>query len=136
MGGALRRSARPNLDRICASSAHGSRHLAEFGLRFPPKVEYLPRQARSTVADATRLSIRLTESSPSWWLLHELAHAMTSTADGQSDGHGPKFMGLYVKLLGRYLRLPVDASLMSLEAADIEVDMRGEPIFVDGPPVR
>jgi hypothetical protein len=109
---------------------------AEFGLRFPPKVERLPRQARSTMADATRLSVRLPKSSSSWWLLHELAHAMTSTADGQSDGHGPKFMGLYVKLLGRYLRLPVDTSLMSLEAADIEVDIRAEPIFIDGLPVR
>ena len=106
----------------------------EFGLRFPPKVERLPRQARSTMADATRLSIRLPESSPSWWLLHELAHAMTSTADGQSDGHGPKFMGLYVKMLACYLRMPVDASLMSLEAAGIKVDMRAEPVFIDGPP--
>jgi hypothetical protein len=106
---------------------------AEFGLRFPPKVERLPRQARSTMADATRLSIRLPESSPSWWLLHELAHAMTSTADGQSDGHGPKFMGLYVKMLARYLRLSVGASLMSLKAAEIEVDIRAEPIFIDGP---
>jgi hypothetical protein len=32
---------------------------AEFGLHFPPKVERLPRQARSTMADATRLSIRV-----------------------------------------------------------------------------
>ena len=37
---------------------------AEMGLRFPPKVERLPRQARSTLADATRLSIRLNESQP------------------------------------------------------------------------
>src|SRR6185437_14692610 len=109
---------------------------AESGLHFPPKVEHLPRQARSTFADATRLSIRLPASSPSWWLLHELAHAMTSTMEGQSDGHGPKFMGLYVKMLARYLRMPMDASLMSLEAADIEVDMRAEPIFIDGPRVR
>ena len=106
---------------------------AELGLRFPPKVERLPPQARATSADATRLSIRLPASSSSWWLLHELAHVMTSTADGQSDGHGPKFMGLYVKMLARYLRMPVDACLMSLEAADIEVDMRAEPIFIDGP---
>ena len=28
---------------------------AEMGLRFPPNVEPLPRQARSTVADANRL---------------------------------------------------------------------------------
>jgi hypothetical protein len=41
---------------------------AEIGLRFPPKVEPLPRQARSTVADANRLSIRLADVSPSWWL--------------------------------------------------------------------
>jgi hypothetical protein len=53
--------------------------------------------------------------------------------DGQSDGHGPKFMGLYVKMLARYLRLPVDASLMSLNAAEIEVDIRAQPIFIDGP---
>jgi len=106
---------------------------AEFGLRFPPKVERLPRQARSTMADATRLSVRLPEASPSWWLLHELAHALTSTVDGQSDGHGPKFMGLYVKMLARYLRLPVAASLMSLNAAEIEVDIRAQPIFIDGP---
>ena len=79
---------------------------AEMGLRFPPKVEPLPRQARSMVADANRLSIRLADTSPSWWLLHELAHAMTSTHDGRSDGHGPKFMGLYARLLTRYLRVP------------------------------
>ena len=84
---------------------------AEMGLRFPPKVEPLPRQARSTVADANRLSIRLADTSPSWWLLHELAHAMTSTYDGRSDGHGPKFMGLYAQLLTRYLRMPTDALL-------------------------
>ena len=90
---------------------------AEMGLRFPPKVERLPRQARSTLADATRLSIRLNESNPSWYLLHELAHAMTSTHDGRSDGHGPVFMGLYAQLLIRYLRVPTDALLKSIRLA-------------------
>ena len=96
---------------------------AEMGLLFPPKVEPLPRQARSTVADA----------SPSWWLLHELAHAMTSTYDGRSDGHGPKFIGLYAQLLTRYLRLPSDALLTSLRVAGIEMDTRAVPIFIDCP---
>ena len=106
---------------------------AEMGLRFPPKVEPLPRQARSTVADANRLSIRLADVSPSWWLLHELAHAMTSTYDGRSDGHGPKFMGLYAQLLTRYLRVPTDALLASLHAAGIAIDMQAAPVFIDGP---
>ena len=107
----------------------------EMGLRFPPKVERLPRRARSTLADATRLSIRLADSSPSWWLLHELAHAMSITHDGQSDGHGPVFMGLYARLLVRYLRVPVDVLLTSLSADSIEADMRAEPIFIEEQPV-
>jgi hypothetical protein len=106
---------------------------AGMGLRFPPKVEPLPRQARSTVADANRLSIRLADVSPSWWLLHELAHAMSSTYDGQSDGHGPKFMGLYAQLLTRYLRVPTDALLKSLLRAGVAIDTQAAPVFVDGP---
>jgi hypothetical protein len=94
---------------------------AETGLRFPPKVERLPRQARSTMVDASRLSIRLADSSPSWCLLHELAHAMSSTHDGHSDGHGPTFMGLYAQ---------------SLEAARIEADMQAKPVFIDDQPMR
>ena len=104
---------------------------AEMGLRFPPKVERLPGQARATLADANRLSIRLANTSPSWWLLHELAHAMTSTHDGGSDGHGPKFVGLYAQLLTRYLRIPTDALLQSLDSAGIGIDPQSEPIFVD-----
>ena len=51
----------------------------DMGLRFPPKVMRLPRQARATVADATRLVIRLSDTTSSWCLLHELAHAMSRT---------------------------------------------------------
>ena len=109
---------------------------AETGLRFPPKVERLPRQARSTVADASRLSIRLTGSSPSWCLLHELAHAMSSTHDGHSDGHGPTFMGLYAQLVIRYLRVPADRLSQSLHAAGIEADMQAKPVFTDDGPMR
>lgn len=80
------------------AAAHGMVDAiwAEQGLRFPPKVERLPRQARTTLADASRLCIRLPEHVPSWCILHELAHAMTTTHDDVSDGHGPLFMGVYV----------------------------------------
>jgi hypothetical protein len=61
------------------------------------------------MADANRLTIRLPGTCPSWWLLYEIAHAMTTDYDGWSDGHGAKFMGLYVQLLTRYLRVPMDA---------------------------
>ena len=108
---------------------------ADMGLRFPPKVERLPRQARCTLADASRLSIRLAHRSPSWCLLHELAHAMSSTHDEGSDGHGPKFMGLYAQLLVRYLRLSADVLSTSLAAAGIEVDAQAKPVFLDDVPI-
>jgi hypothetical protein len=107
---------------------------ADMGLRFPPKVLRLPTRARSTVADATRLLIRLPDTTPSWCLLHELAHAMSSTHDGGSDGHGPKFMGLYVQMLIRYLRVPPEVVRESLRDAAIEVDMHAKPIFLDEQP--
>lgn len=104
---------------------------AEMGLLYPPKVQPLPRQARSILADGSRLSIRLPDISPSWWLLHELAHAMTSTHDGQSDGHGRIFVGVYAQLLAHYLRVPPEILLRSLDGAGIEFDARAQPVFID-----
>src|SRR4051794_20880816 len=54
---------------------------SDIGLRYPPAVRTLPRQARSTIARADRLSILLADRTPSWCLLHELAHATTGQAD-------------------------------------------------------
>ncbi|MBI0539523.1 hypothetical protein D9599_28860 [Roseomonas sp. KE2513] len=104
---------------------------AGMGLRWPPKVERLPGQASVREADATRLRLRLPEALPSWVLLHELAHSMTSTAEGNTDGHGPRFMGLYLQLLERYLRLPATSLLPSLREARIEVDLTARPVFLD-----
>ena len=78
---------------------------SDMGLRYPPEVAPLSRKATATVARANRLSILLADRTPSWCVLHELAHAMTSHADGRSDGHGPLFMGVYLQLIVRYLRL-------------------------------
>jgi hypothetical protein len=76
----------------------------------------------------------LADRNPSWCLLHELAHAMSSTHDERSDGHGPKFMGLYAQLLVRYLRLSADALSESLITAGIEVDTQAKPVFLDDVP--
>ena len=104
---------------------------SELDLRYPPKVERLPRQARRLQADGSRLRLRLPESVPSWLLLHELAHALSSTEDGASDGHGPMFMGLYVQLLTRYLRLSASTLIQSAADAGIAIDPNARPLFVD-----
>jgi hypothetical protein len=104
---------------------------AELGLRYPPKVERLPRQSRRVLAHATRLVLRLPPEVPCWCVLHELAHAMAATHAGESDLHGPRFMGLYLRLLTRYLRLNEAALLASLQAAGIAVDPGAVPLFLD-----
>jgi hypothetical protein len=60
---------------------------SDMGLRYPPAVASLSRQARSTIARADRLSILLADRTPSWCLLHELAHAVTSTAFPWNDSY-------------------------------------------------
>jgi hypothetical protein len=104
---------------------------SEFGLRYPPLVVPLPAQARCRFADADRLTIRLPESIPSWCLLHELAHAMTTTHDGISDGHGPLFVGIYVQLVVRYLGLDQAELQHSLERDHITISQSARPVFVD-----
>jgi hypothetical protein len=105
---------------------------SELGLRYPPEVKPMPRQARTRLADANRLTLRLPEQTPSWCVLHELAHALTSSMDGKSDGHGPMFVGIYVQLLHRYMRLDEAWLLQSLAAAGIAVRAEARPMFVDG----
>jgi hypothetical protein len=100
------------------------------GLRYPPRIRPLPRQARRTVARATRLAIEAPPELPSWVLLHELAHAMTSTAEGDSAGHGPAFVGLYLRLLVQHARMPAAELAASLRAAGIGFDPAARPVFL------
>lgn len=104
---------------------------ADLGLRYPPRVERLPAQATATIASANRLCIFLPEQTPSFCVLHELAHAMTSTEDGRSDGHGPVFVGIYLRLLVRYMRLDAAELLESVREAGLRVAPEAQPVFVD-----
>ena len=104
---------------------------ADLDLRFPPKVAPLPGQARRLHADGSRLLLRLPETMPSWLLLHEMAHALSSTHEGASDGHGPAFMGLYIQLLERYMRWCRDELLRSAMADGIEVRPEARPAFIE-----
>ena len=121
----------PDLIPFPAAQAMVDAIWAEMGLRWPPKMERLPPQATAHQADASRLRLRLPEALPSSIALHDLTHAMTSTAEGGTDGHGPRFMGLYLQLLERYLRLPAATLLPSLQEAGIKVDLAARPVFLD-----
>jgi hypothetical protein len=56
---------------------------------------------------------------------------MTSHADGRSDGHGPVFMGVYVRLIERYLRIDPQMLTDSLRDAGIDIARNAQPVFVN-----
>jgi hypothetical protein len=86
------------------------------GRRWPPRVRPLPKQARRTVARASRTAIEAPPELPSWVLLHEIAHALTAEVDGSHAGHGPDFVAAYLRLLVRHARL--DAALLEATLAE------------------
>jgi hypothetical protein len=75
------------------------------GRHFPPRVRPLPKQARRTVARATRTAIEAPAELATWVLLHEIAHALIADVDGNGLDHGPDFVGTYLRLLVTYARL-------------------------------
>lgn len=100
------------------------------GLRWPPRMR--PRKASKTIlATGSRLAIEAPETLPSWILLHEIAHAMTSTAEGHGAGHGPDFVGVYVHLLVRYCRLDEAMLAATLTADGIHWNPDARPAFLD-----
>jgi hypothetical protein len=104
---------------------------SDMDIQYPPAVERLPRHASATIARANRLSLFLSDLTPAWCLLHEIAHAMTTTADGPSDGHGPIFMEIYLRLLVRYLRFDEMEMRRLLQDAGINVARNARPVFLD-----
>jgi len=104
---------------------------ADLGLKYPPKVVPLPKQARRHAATGTRLTLEFPEETSSWIVLHEVAHALSSDAEGRSNHHGAIFVGLYMQLLNRYMRLPMDYLAHTLTEAGIRFDPEAKPIFVD-----
>jgi len=69
----------------------------------PPKVEALHKNARSLgTGHRLRLQFPSHQPTPTWIILHELAHALTC-----GDGHGPNYVGVYIQLLEQYLKIPM-----------------------------
>ena len=76
------------------------------GLSNPPLVEKISKNCKKA-GDATRTIVRFRETTYTWIILHELAHAMASLVTGETNCHGALFMGLYIKMVKRYLNLDV-----------------------------
>lgn len=100
------------------------------GLIGPPRVEPLPTQTRKAMAKGSRVQILLPPSVPHWVLIHEIAHAMTSTIE-TSALHGPDFVGVYMDLLETFLKVPKPLLWYTAQKAGIDFNPFAQPSFVD-----
>jgi hypothetical protein len=101
------------------------------GYEYPPQVIPLPKQCSKAAGDATRTTIRFKETTYTWIVIHEVAHSLTSNADGTSNHHGALFMGLYCQLAARYLRLSFDELATSAEQAGLKVKRNARPVWIE-----
>lgn len=80
------------------------------GWKYPPIVKPMPKQVRKWAGDATHTVIRFPEyGANERTIIHEVAHAMTSTVHDTGDAHGPAFVGTYIRLAA-----PTQAALFYL----------------------
>lgn len=60
-------------------------------------------------------------------IIHEVTHAMLATIDGHTDGHGPQFVGLYMRLLDKHLNIPLPLLLYTAERFKLKYDLFAKP---------
>lgn len=102
------------------------------GLLYPPRVEPLPKQNTRNLGDATRTKVRFQTKASiyTWVILHELAHSMTSTVEEDNNGHGSLYMGVYIQLLSRYLKLSYGQLADSAKANGLHIRLDARPVFI------
>lgn len=82
----------------------------------PPIVRPLAKTDRN-LGKGHRLRVRfpITAPTPTWIILHEVAHALTPGAR-----HGPDYVGAYMQLLNRYLGVPLPLLFHSARKSNVE----------------
>ena len=99
------------------------------GLQHPPRVEELPKQCRVVGATGSRLKLRVPLTGLSTTvILHELAHSMTSTHEGKSAHHGPRFVGVYMDLLTKYAGHDREALQRSATERGVRFNGKGKTV--------
>jgi hypothetical protein len=60
-----------------------------------------------------------------WVIIHELTHAMAD------DGHGPNYVGLYMKNLEEYLKIPLPLLMYTAQKAGVDFNLAAKAYFLD-----
>lgn len=98
------------------------------GWLYPPTVELIGKQARITAAKGNRTQIWIHDPMADWIILHELAHSLTTTFEGEGGArHGPDFVGIYIKLLEKVLNISATMLMYTLKEKNIDFNLGAIP---------
>lgn len=107
---------------------------ANEGYEYPPAVRAMPKQNRTIAGQATRTCIWFEQKVCTRTVIHEVAHALTMDMDGNcpaDGGHGPTFMGVYMKLLSEYMDTCLFVLMHTAEKANVKFDVSARPVIAD-----
>lgn len=106
---------------------------AEEKLKFPPQIKPIPKQTRRILASATRMEVFVPEQGiTTSVLIHELAHSLTNSFDGEiSSKHGPDFVGMYMRMLEKYARIPLPYLMFTAKQANVDFNINARVAFLD-----
>jgi hypothetical protein len=103
-----------------------------FGLKHPPRVALLPKQARIKCADATRTVVRFeAHGATEIVILHELAHSMTTGIGALGHQHNEYFVGMFMTLIERVLKINLNVLWYTAQKANVKFDCFTKPRIVD-----
>jgi hypothetical protein len=100
------------------------------GLKYPPLLKPLDKRNKRVIACANRTEIFLPERVETWIILHELSHSMTCEFDGLSNLHGALFLGIYMGLLNRYLKIEYKYMTDSADSMGLKFKLDARPVFL------
>lgn len=104
---------------------------ADMGYLYPPRVVLLNNPNGHIEGKANRTGIWLKPEVTMQTLLHEMAHSFTAEVDGYIDYHGADFVGIYVKLMHKYMNVDLFGMLKTLAVAKININYTAKPYFAD-----
>jgi len=103
------------------------------GYLYPPKVVPLAKQNKKAFAMGSRKKLYFIENKgcPTWVVLHEISHSISSRFEYFSDRHGSDFMGIYIKLVAKYLNISFVMLTYTAETAELKYNLSAKAAFLD-----
>ena len=104
------------------------------GLSHPPIVEFMHAGDKHSGKGCREFVSFPETGAKTWIVIHELAHAMNADIDADnhsenSDRHGPNFVGIYVDLLTKYLKIDMMYLLGSVRAHGVKINHGARPMM-------